>query len=184
MWFPSGPPPTPSSQTHYPVGRPLNFTIHSKPSPSPISPPPSVPDIDDGHGDTSVSTDALNTVANNMDLLAEAVISAGQKFSEFTGVDPGGLIASYTMKSKVGATAPTPATGLATAYSEVLADLEQGLNQIAQALRHMASTYKTFDDLNKVTAADVYSDFTGATGDFGNAVSANGGTAPSAQTTT
>jgi hypothetical protein len=179
----------PSSQTQYPSGVPVSYGSQDKPVPSGNPSPPAVPSIDDGKGGTSVNTDALTTVAGNIGQLSTAVQTALGTLNDMSPVAPGGLVESYTLKNKVGSpsgqsgggsgsggqsgSSGQSGNGLTPSYQQVLGELVQGLAEIQNALSTMASTYSTFDDLNKLTVQDLEGDLGNAEADFGAMMSDN-----------
>jgi hypothetical protein len=149
------------------AGSPTSKTL------TPVSvppPPPLVPKQGGGPGTTTVDVPTLDLYAKNIGLLIPTVEDALTKLKALEPLAPGAFYHAYQILTKVQGSG-----GLVPSYTEVLTDLANGLTDIQNAVNQMATKYKSFDDLNKLTVTELQNDLTDAENEFNALMKTNGG---------
>jgi hypothetical protein len=152
-------------------------------APGAVPQAPPVPGTQGGSGQTVVSTPSLDAFAASVGQLISPVQTALSQLKALAPVAPGAFDKAWTIQGQVsgsqtGSGSSTPA--LQATYETVLTDLINGLTDLQSAVVTMSGKYTTADDLNHATATDLQNDLDAAQGDFGNMMTANGGSSGSA----
>lgn len=138
---------------------------------NPVAPPtqPTSPRTTGGGAPTVVNTGALTTFANNIDQLITPVKTAQGKVFSMKPVAAGAFDKAWAISDAVtgGSSAGTSkATPLKESMNQALIDLANGLGDLRDAVRHMATIYTTTDQLNGMNVADLQKALDKPAGDF------------------
>ncbi|MEW1862297.1 hypothetical protein OG896_00475 [Streptomyces sp. NBC_00669] len=134
--------------------------------------PPSVPGGTDGGKGTSVDTPSMDVFADNIDKLIAPTQAAAKKLDPVSTA-PGAFYHADQIRSKVNGL--NADSGLKAQYGKVLADLVQGLGDLRDGVRQLASRYSTLEDANKMTSQDLQTAMQSADGDFSVLLTDSGG---------
>jgi hypothetical protein len=114
------------------------------------TPPP--PDVPGPHGTTGsgvhVNTPSLTVFANNVDILNDAVNKAYERLSPIRPVAAGAFKQAGDIRTKVN----NDDGGLKAGYLKVLDDLNNGLLELRDGIRTLATKYQSVEDANSITA--------------------------------
>ncbi len=137
--------------------------------------PPGVPGGKGGGKGTTVDTPSMKLFADNMDKLIAPTQAAAKKL-DTVSTAPGAFYHADQIRTKVNGL--NADDGLKAQYGKVLADLVQGLGDLRDGVRELASRYATLEDANKMTATDLDKAMQSANGDFSVLLTDSGGTPP------
>jgi hypothetical protein len=126
---------------------------NSGPQPDSTTVPPVVPGDPSSvpHGGIQVSTSSLTYFADAVDQLNTAVTAAYDKLNGIRPVAPGAFKDAYDIRSKVNGSGDD-AAGLKGGYLKVLNDLNNGLLELRDGMKGLASKYQSVEDVNGITA--------------------------------
>jgi hypothetical protein len=125
--------------------------------------PPTVPGGSGSGSGTSVDTPSMKLFADNIDKLIAPTQAAAKKLDPIN-VAPGAFYHADQIRTKVNGL--NADDGLKAQYGKVLADLVQGLGDLRDGVRQLASNYATLEDANKMTSTDLDKAMQSTSGDF------------------
>ncbi|WP_329172974.1 MULTISPECIES: hypothetical protein [unclassified Streptomyces] len=134
--------------------------------------PPAVPGGADGGKGTTVDTPSMELFADNIDKLIAPTQQAARKLDP-VNTAPGAFYHADQIRTKVNGL--NADAGLKAQYGKVLADLVQGLGDLRDGVRELASRYSTVEDANKMTSQDLQTAMQSANGDFSVLLTDSGG---------
>jgi hypothetical protein len=110
--------------------------------------------------------------ADNIDHLVEPVKAAATRLQK-AQVEPGAFYHANQIRTKVDG--PNADAGLKGQYVKVLQDLSQGLGDLRDGIRGLATKYTSLEDASKMTATELQRAVESSGGDFTSLMTDAGG---------
>ncbi|BBB02279.1 hypothetical protein RVR_10139 [Actinacidiphila reveromycinica] len=160
--LPPKPSPPPHKAQQYDGGTTLPTGQGTYSNDTPFDAPP-VPGGSGGGKGTTVDTPSMTVFADNIDKLIAPTQAAAKKLDPIS-VAPGAFYHADQIRTKVNGL--NADDGLKAQYGKVLSDLVQGLGDLRDGVRQLASNYSTLEDANKMTSQDLDTAMQSTNGDF------------------